>query len=568
MQPQAAPENSITIQWRPDLLGRLCEQLSRQPNPEEQLRECGGLLLGTVQRDGERVQIIVRLFTPFSCSYQEGPLYHLSSGDQSGLQRSIALYASPHWSCIGFYRSHCRPGLELDDQDLQLARHHLKNLPSIFLLLNTVAGNSPHGALFLFNGVEFSRDPAFFLSSAAPVGGTAEAPELPGNRSTGIGLPRASDAVAKGLAALAVQLHGAVELAQKRASAQLSGFRAGLAKRRIPGWLACTLILLVIGLFAVWNRGERHASESNGEMKNSAAFNSSLGLVTSVEVDHIRIAWNPHAPAITRASKGTLLVTDGPAHHTVSLDQGLLARGSLVYYPTSDVATLELRIGDVTESLVAAGLDRVLKAGQSLPERANKQELVPQRPKDFRKSTGATRGTTSNQVPRNAHRRLDQRRSSPSPGDPGSERTRSKNKAPSSIRAAPPAPDPLQPPDPGKAANPTPGNATPLLVTSEQVDFVAAQAIKHVSPLASVNALRSLVASVTIRVQVHINSQGRVVRAESLSHGSRLIAYLSRISVSAAREWLFAPARRAGRDVDSDTVLEFVFANKEIEPSP
>ena len=103
---------------------------------------------------------------------------------------------------------------------------------------------------------------------------------------------------------------------------------------------------------------------------------------------------------------------------------------------------------------------------------------------------------------------------------------------------------------------------------SEHVDFVAPQPIKHVSPQSSGNALRLLVTSVTIQVQVHINSQGRVVRAGSLSHGGTLIEYLSNISVSAAREWLFAPARREGRNVDSDTVLEFVFDNKGIEDSP
>jgi len=68
-----------------------------------------------------------------------------------------------------------------------------------------------------------------------------------------------------------------------------------------------------------------------------------------------------------------------------------------------------------------------------------------------------------------------------------------------------------------------------------------------------------LLSSVTIRVQIHINAQGNVVKADSESHGNSMIDYLSRLSVRAAREWHFAPARREGHDVESDAVLEFVF---------
>jgi hypothetical protein len=584
MQPRAAKENSITIQWSAGLLDRLRELVFGAPNSAEQPRECGGLLLGSVQRK----EITVRLFVPISCSYQDGQLYHLSAADKAGLQHSIAAYVSPYWSFIGFYRSHCRPGLELDEEDLQLAREHLKIPPAIFLL---VAENGPQG-LFGFDGVEFSRGQLIAPSNSPLSGRGAFAPELPPYPSyTSGGMHQRSvsshvDRVAKGLAALARQLHAAAESVRDKVSAQLSRFVAVLARKRVPGWLACTLIVLVLGLFAVWNPWEWHVPGSHGKIKNSAPFNNSLGLVTSVELHHVRVAWNPQAPSVTRASSGILLVTDGEAHNTFPLDERALAQGSMLYYPISDVATFELRIGGMTELSVAGGLDRVLETTPPLPEQAREQARVPQLPNAL-KSTDTITRTTSNHVLRNATRPLDQGTLSPLARDLAPERIRSKYEPPPSFRSVPSAPELLQPPDLGFAGNPTLHVATALPVSippplaplprgsesavsgpSEHVDFVAAQAIKHVSPQSSANALRLLVTSVTIRVHVQIDSQGRVVRADSLSHGGTLIEYFSSLSVNAARGWLFAPARREARNVGSDTVLEFVFDNYGIQSSP
>ena len=581
MQPQAATEKSTTVRWHPDLLGRLCELISRETKPEEQTRECGGLLLGTVQRIGSGVQIIVRLFTPISCSYQEGRFYHLSEADKSSLQQSMASYVSPYWCCVGFYRSHCRPGLELDENDLRLTREHLRDLPSIFLLL---AADGSHGGLFLFDGLEFSKDPGFVLPSSPSAGRDAFAPELSQRPSGGISpLPGSDhgDPVPQGLAALGRQLQVPSEPARTKASAQLSDFVGRLAKTGMPGWLTCTLILLVGGLVVVWNGGE---PQSNREIKNSAPSKSSFGLVTSLQRDQMHIAWNPHAPSIARASSGTLVVTEGRNHTTIPLDKDLLTYGSVVYYPTHDVVTFQLRIGDLTELLVAAGIDKS-DAGQPLPARSDEQERVRQRLEDTPISTGAAKGTTLSQTVRNTRPQLDQRSVSPLVRDSASEPIRTNYEAPPpSLSSALPAPERLQPLDLGVADKPTSGVTAPLAVSvpppttpqqnrpestvrrpSEHDDFVAAQAIKRVSPQASGNTLKLLVTSVTIQVQVHIDSQGKVVRADSLSHGGTLIEDLATLSVDAARDWLFVPARRKGRDVESDTVLDFAFDNKGIE---
>jgi hypothetical protein len=581
MEQRAVTENSISIQWHTGLLGELRELVSGPPNSEEQPKECGGLLLGSVRANGGLVHINVRLFTPISCSYQEGQVYHLSAADKASLQHAIAGYVSPHCSFVGFYRSHCRPGLELDEEDLHLAEEYLNCPPGIFLL---VAEEGPH-SLFLFNGVEFSKAPPSFLSSSRPADRGAFAPELPSYPSGGIYQPSASDRIdraAKRLAAVARQLHAAGESAKDRASVQLSWFAASLAGKRVRGWLVCTLIVLAVGLFGVWNQGEWDARRSKNTIKTFEPLKNGLGLAMSVEGYHVRVGWNPQAPSVAHASKGMLLVTDGEARYSFPLDEHVLTQGGMVYYPTNDVATFELHIGNVTESVVIAGLGRVADMRPPPPERESESQDASKHARDKLKSARAITGMPPNQAFSKTPRPVVQGRVSPLARHSAPERIRTKYEAPRSLRPVPSAPELLQPPDLGVASNPAFSMAAGLPVSipppqpshsesavpAEHVEFIAAQAIKHVSPQSNGNALRLLVTSVTIRVRVHINSFGRVIRADSLSHGGTLIEYFSNLSVNAAREWLFAPARRQGRNVDSDTVLEFVFENKGIESLP
>ena len=385
------------------------------------------------------------------------------------------------------------------------------------------------------------------------------------------------------LAGFASQLREFVEWVLQRTSAAFSGFLAGWAKIRIPGWLACTLILLVIG-FVVWIRAERNVPVSKREVKSSApAPTRGLGLVNSVELDHIRIGWNPHAPAVARATSGTLSVTDGTAHHTISLDRNVLANGSVAYYPTSDMAAFELRIGDITESLVAVGLDRAINARPAPAQIADDQKGIPRPLEEIPPSAGSTTETPSNQSSSQTPLRVREQRLPVLARD--SEKVPSKPEAAPIIQPAAPAPEPPQTRDAGIARDtpfgvtappsastslpppaPHPSRAeTAAARRNKGKDTLAAQPIKRVFPQASGNSLKSLVGSVTIQVQVYIDSQGKVVRAAALSHGGTLIEDLSNLSVNAAREWVFAPARRKGRDVESNTVLDFVFDNKGVE---
>jgi len=543
MPKQAAVENSIIVRWPPGLLTRLCEQIFSEPNPQEQPRESRGLLLGMVHRNKNWVQILLQEFVPISNGYQVGPGEQPWEAGEPALRQALAMQ-EPHLPCIGFYRSHLRPELELNQSDLQLAKKYLWELPGIFLLVNKAVANGPQGRVFLFSGRQFSNNPSFV--------------ELPQNFSAG--------------SPHAVRFPATPERAGRKTFTALSASLASVRKGTLR-WVACALILLIAGLFITLNRGS-HASTSTRETRTRVPQQSKLGLRASVQRDHVRIAWNPNAPSVAGKSKGTLFVTDGLFHNTIPLSKAVLAHGSVVYHPLTDAALFELRVGEATEMFAVTGLDELAKATPSFAAPADSPKKITGSEKS-QESDLITGKTISSQI---------------SESENDSTSTRPSYKAPPVSRPAIQAPELLQPPDLGVVANPglqigvhlpvpstplpppvpqprrsettAPKPSTPEPPTPEpraHVEFVAARPIRQVAPHAPGNVLRLLNSSVTIRVQVHIDTQGRVVRAEAQPHGGLVNDYLSRLSVTAAREWHFAPARREGHEVESDTVLEFVF---------
>ena len=88
--------------------------------------------------------------------------------------------------------------------------------------------------------------------------------------------------------------------------------------------------------------------------------------------------------------------------------------------------------------------------------------------------------------------------------------------------------------------------------------------IHRVEPEPSFTLHPFIVPEVQINVRVSIDRSGRVIRAESLSRGNALMEHLSKIAVQAARQWTFSPARREGKNVPSEIMLQFQFVNKSL----
>jgi protein TonB len=90
-------------------------------------------------------------------------------------------------------------------------------------------------------------------------------------------------------------------------------------------------------------------------------------------------------------------------------------------------------------------------------------------------------------------------------------------------------------------------------------DSSSAKAIRAPRPKLPAEIKSTITTDNTVAVRVHIDKSGRVVGATAASASGPVATSLVRYAVAAARQWRFQPARRNGKPVQSERVLEFLF---------
>src|SRR5947209_7758002 len=104
--------------------------------------EVGGILLGRIDTSAEQTVITIVDFEPVGCEYAFGPSYILSQPDLQRFRKSLAEHdptISHDIYTVGYYRSHTRDGLSLDDQDARFFREYFPDPLHVFLLVKPFA---------------------------------------------------------------------------------------------------------------------------------------------------------------------------------------------------------------------------------------------------------------------------------------------------------------------------------------------------------------------------------------------------------------------------------------------
>jgi serine/threonine-protein kinase len=92
-----------------------------------------------------------------------------------------------------------------------------------------------------------------------------------------------------------------------------------------------------------------------------------------------------------------------------------------------------------------------------------------------------------------------------------------------------------------------------------------AHVVSQVLPDIPEKARRTIRGKVTIHVRAKVDPSGHVTSAGVESGSSR---YLTNLTLQAARQWVFEPAKSGGRDVASEWALEFEITSRETVVSP
>jgi TonB family protein len=135
--------------------------------------------------------------------------------------------------------------------------------------------------------------------------------------------------------------------------------RAGLlSANKRPQWAVAALVMLAIvavGILAL--RGK--TLFGSRELRNEARISSHLDLKLDRTGTDWQLSWNPNAPAVLKATRGRLFVTDGALQKTVELDASDLHGGTIVYSPASADVVWKLEVTDGSAAPISESIRTV-----------------------------------------------------------------------------------------------------------------------------------------------------------------------------------------------------------------
>src|SRR6266478_1537356 len=184
------PEKSITIQLYFDVIDRMLPDILRGLGAlKRRGAEVGGILLGRSEPGPART-VTVEDFELVPSEYLTGPSYNLSENDRVQFEAAIARRVSHEsgLSVVGFYRSHTRDELYMDDADLALADRYFPDPGAVFLLIKPFATRASIGGFFFREEDGINRQSTYlqFPFDRAELGGGPSRTIAPPARNDGV----------------------------------------------------------------------------------------------------------------------------------------------------------------------------------------------------------------------------------------------------------------------------------------------------------------------------------------------------------------------------------------------
>ncbi len=315
--------------------------------------EIGGLLLGRF-RPGKPGTVSIEALQPISCEHRYGPSYTLSDDDRSQFREVLERPRSEgELETVGFYRSYTRRDAAPDAADRELFDAFLPDERCTFLLIEPIPPAECYASfLFRVDGYIPDRPPYEFFSlhpaamqDEASHAATTESLSATADALPVAGLPRVSaelplDPLEPVLPAATPDMP-AVEDPPARISRPAPALLPTLpperrihvfetdaepaAPRRRRFWLplaAC--IILGVGGAVVYEYSNVALGSQWAELRMDAAAQNG----------EIQLTWDRSAQAVSQATSGVLLVTDGSEQKRIELNPSDLHSGKLIYHPS------------------------------------------------------------------------------------------------------------------------------------------------------------------------------------------------------------------------------------------
>src|SRR5579884_2906400 len=296
---------SFTVRLSLAIVDRLRAALTRLPANEEH----GGILLGQIVGPN-LVEVTSCEFFP--SAHRKGTLYDLGARERERVaMRARELARVKAERPVGYFRTHQRPGLFLDQDDFALMEEAFREPGSIALLMRPRSDGPPDAGFFFWEHGELDRKQTHLL------------------------FPFDSEMLRK---QARVESPASVSASAAKPRAAFSVSIPAIAKTYRPALLwAGGAVVSFAGVAALLGTG------TMARKSGSNPFDLRIGR----SGQSLLVNWNRNAPALRDAPSATLTIEDGSSRQQVTLDHAELAHGSVQFWPQSEHVVVRM---DVTNS--------------------------------------------------------------------------------------------------------------------------------------------------------------------------------------------------------------------------
>ena len=340
--------------------------------------EMGGILLGSIDRSGDRTVITVEDYEPVPSRHSRGATYLLSDEELERFRETTAKWAHAEGKqtfAVGYYRSHTREGLGLAEDDLELFNRMFPDPQAICLLIKPFATRVSQAGIFIRENGNIRAQSSYkeFPFRRRELGGG----ESPAATKPAIDHGGGGDAVDSSEAAptqtrpqpqsqqfrsTAPQMATTSFPAPSIASEELQlglptskiDVKTGAKVRSGWVWIPLSFIFLLLGTIL----GFQVALSVRNQLPASIRPDPySLHMTVTPTNDSLHVRWDRDAAPIHSQAKGALVISDGGAQKVVQLDGDQLRNGSVVYRRASNDVRFRLEVYTADRVVVAETMD-------------------------------------------------------------------------------------------------------------------------------------------------------------------------------------------------------------------
>ncbi len=339
--------------------------------------EMGGILLGSIDRSGDRAVVTVEDYEPVPSRHSRGATYLLSDEEIERFRETTAKWAHAEGKqtfAVGYYRSHTREGLGLADDDLDLFNQMFPDPHAIGLLIKPFATRVSQAGIFIRENGNIRAQSSykeFPFRRRELGGGEAPAAAKPATEHRGDPAPESPEAAStqtrpqpqpQQFRSTAPHMATTSFPAPSIASEELQlglptskiDVKTGAKVRSGWVWIPLSFIFLLLGTIL----GFQVALSVRNQLPASIRPDPySLHMTITPTNDSLHVRWDRDAAPIHNQAKGALVISDGGAQKVVQLDGDQLRNGSVVYRRASNDVRFRLEVYTADRVVVAETMD-------------------------------------------------------------------------------------------------------------------------------------------------------------------------------------------------------------------